>query len=354
VPKCSAGPDFAFHSLKPHMHSQLQRTVDSVRPEMTLIAGTDKRACVVCGARTSEVLSQVMDTRFGVPGEYVICQCSRCGLEQTLPRPLPADLKQLYETYYNFGGERGTTYTRLREWFFASGLYRVWLMLDGDGSFHTRKGSGRLLDIGCNEGRGLKIYRKNGFSPEGLELNSRAAEVARCAGFTVHETLLEDFHPATGYDVVVLSNVLEHSLDPKRMLQDIAGILRPEGQVWISCPNNQSWLRKLFGRAWINWHVPFHIVHFSPSTVRELLVETGFTGVRVRQITPALWVASSIITGMFASSGRPTRQLRNPFLVLALIGFARAILFPLLYLENRLGRGDCLVVVANVPMVSRA
>jgi SAM-dependent methyltransferase len=311
------------------------------------------RACVTCGAETTEVLPQVVDTRFGVPGEYVICRCSVCGLEQTLPRPLPDDLKQLYETYYNFGGERGTTYTRLREWFFASRLYRIWLTLDGDGSFHTRNGQGRLLDIGCNEGRGLKIYRQNGFSTEGLELNPRAAQVARSAGFTVYETLLEDFHPATTYDVVVLSNVLEHSLDPKRMLQDVARILEPEGQVWISCPNNESWLRRVFGRAWINWHVPFHIVHFSPSTVRELLVETGFAGVKVRQITPALWVASSTITHIFARAGRPTRQLRNPFLVLALICFARTVLFPLLYLGNRLGRGDCLVVVANTPMVSR-
>ena len=335
------------------MHSQLEKTAEDGRPEMTLTADTNSRACVICGAETSEVLPQVMDNRFGVPAEYAIWRCSGCGLEQTLPRPLPHDLKQLYETYYNFGGERGTTYTRLREWFFSSWLYRVWVTLDGDGSFHARRGRGRLLDIGCNEGRGLKIHKQNGFSPEGLELNPRAAAIARSLGFTVYETPLEDFHPATPYDVVVLSNVLEHSADPKRMLLDIARILEPGGQVWIACPNNQSWLRRLFGRAWINWHVPFHIVHFSPTTLRRLLVETGFADVRLSQITPALWVASSMITGMFARKGRPTRQLRNPLLILVLIGFARAILFPLLYVGNRLGRGDCLVAVANLRKVSR-
>jgi SAM-dependent methyltransferase len=263
---------------------------------------------------------------------------------------VPDDLKKLYETYYNFGGERGTTYTRLREWFFSCRLYRIWLALDGDGSFHTRKGSGRLLDIGCNEGRGLQIYRRNGFRPEGLELNARAAEVARAAGFTVYETPLEDFCATAPYDVVVLSNVLEHSLDPKHMLRDVARILKPGGQVWISCPNSQSWLRRLFGRAWINWHVPFHIVHFSPRTLRGLLVETGFTGITFRQITPALWVASSIITQMFAHAGRPTRQLRNPSLILALMCIARIVLFPLLYIGNRLGYGDCLVAAAEVTL----
>lgn len=307
------------------------------------------RACIVCGAITSEVLAGVRDTRFGVPGSYAIFRCSACGLEQIYPRPLPDDLKRLYEAYYNFGGERGTKYTRWRESFFSSWPYRWWLAVDGDGSFHARKGSGRLLDIGCNEGRGLKIYGRNGFHPEGLELNPRAAEVARAAGFTVHEALLEDFYPTAAYDVVVLSNVLEHSLDPKRMLLDVARILKPGGQVWISCPNSRSWQRTVFGRSWINWHVPFHIVHFSSPTLQHLLTNAGFTKVGIRQISPALWVASSIITRIFAGNAKPTRQLRNPFLVVGLMGLARIVLFPLLYLGNRMGRGDCLLAVANVP-----
>lgn len=305
-------------------------------------------ACVVCGGEEIPVLTGLVDTRFGVPGEYSACKCLACGLEQIFPCPKPDELKTLYERFYNFGGESGTTYTRWRDWFFTSPIYRMWTLLDGDGSFHGRKGKGRLLDIGCNEGRGLKIYRQNGFSPEGLELNPKAADVARRAGFTVHDMLIENFRPSDRYDVVVLSNVLEHSLNPKAMLEHIADILNPGGQIWISCPNSQSWLRKLFGAAWINWHVPFHITHFSAETLRKVLADTGFISTEVTQITPALWVSSSIIASVFARPGKSTRQLRNPLLVLALIGFARTVLFPFLYLGNRFGMGDCLVVVGKV------
>jgi 2-polyprenyl-3-methyl-5-hydroxy-6-metoxy-1,4-benzoquinol methylase len=339
-------------SRQTHIDLPSKQDIGVSGAEMSPIAEIDERGCVVCHATTSNVLLEVMDTRFGIPRSYAICRCSVCGLEQTDPRPNPDDLKHLYETYYNFGGEQGTTYTHWRERFFASWLYRLWLVLDGDGSFHTQRGSGRLMDIGCNEGRGLKIYRRNGFLAEGLELNQRAAEVARAAGFTVYGTLMEDFYPTGAYDVVVLSNVLEHALDPKRMLWDVARILKPGGQVWVSCPNSQSWLRKLFGRSWINWHVPFHIVHFSPATLRRLLIETRFTNLKLRQITPALWVASSIITQVFTRNARPTKQLRNPFLVLALMCFVRIVLFPLLYLGNRLGRGDCLVVVASTSVAA--
>jgi len=310
-------------------------------------AAVEKPVCLLCGSALKIVLRGVTDNRLGSPGSYDIRRCVHCGLEQTFPTPSISELKQLYETYYNFGGEASTRYARWRERFLFSFLYRVWIWLDGDVAFHQRRGAGRLLDIGCNEGRGLRIYAGNGFQVEGLELNETAAAVARKAGFEVHTGLIEEFNPAGGYDVAVLSNVLEHSLDPQKMLRDVQRILRPGGQVWISCPNNQSWLRKVFGRSWLNWHVPFHIVHFSPETLHLLLSDTGFAKIELRQITPALWVAQSLLVFLFASKGQKTSQMRNPVLTLVFMVFARFVLFPALWLGNRLGRGDCLLAVAT-------
>jgi 2-polyprenyl-3-methyl-5-hydroxy-6-metoxy-1,4-benzoquinol methylase len=308
---------------------------------------TANAVCILCGSPLEMTVPGLGDTRFGVPGSYDIYRCVHCGLEETLPRPSPAELKKLYETYYNFGGETGTRYTRLRELFFLSFLNRFWSFLDGDVSFYQQPGAGRLLDIGCNEGRGLRIYARNGFEVEGLELNTNAAAVARSSGFEVHTCLLNEFQPAAAYDVAVLSNVLEHSLDPQQMLVDVHRILGDNGQVWISCPNSESWLRRVFGGSWINWHVPFHISHFSASTLRELLESTGYTQIEIRDITPALWVAQSLIAFFFARKGKKNRQLRNPFLILLLMLLARFALFPVLWLENKRGRGDCLLAFAR-------
>jgi SAM-dependent methyltransferase len=303
--------------------------------------------CVVCTGLTETSVSGLFDTRFGIAGNFEVRRCLHCGLEQLFPVPAPAQLRNLYERYYNFSGERGTVYTILREWFFSSPLYRLWLWLDEDISFHARKGCGRLLDIGCNEGRTLKNYARNGFQAEGAELNETAAAVARSAGFRVFTGPLEDFTPALPYDVAVLSNVLEHALDPKAMLFSVRRLLKNGGQVWISCPNRQSWLRSVFGQWWINWHVPFHVTHFSSKALRNLLEDSGFSHIEIRQITPALWVASSIVARLFARPGRPTRQLRNPLLMFALVLACRALLFPLFYWGNRAERGDCLIAVAT-------
>lgn len=305
-------------------------------------------ACLACGGAPATVLDGVFDTRFGIDAIFRIARCGTCGLEQTLPRPAPAALDGYYAAHYNFGGESGTTYTRLRARFLASGVYRLWLALDGDISFHARPGRGRLIDIGCNEGRGLSLYAGNGFAAvEGLETNPVAAAAARRRGFVVHGEALAGFRPAAPYDVAVLSNVLEHALDPAEMLRQVRRILTPDGEVWISCPNAASWLRRLFGRRWINWHAPFHIVHFTDATLSKTLEAGGFDSVARDQATPALWVAHSILAGLTARRGEPTRSLRKPLLVMLLMALARGVMFPLLWLGNRTGHGDCLLRVAR-------
>lgn len=304
-------------------------------------------SCLICGNHSEITQTGLFDTRFGIPASYSIARCAACGLEQTTPFPSPEEIKSLYETYYNFGGETGTLYTRLRSLFLTSCIYRIWMIIDGDISFHSKHGAGRLLDVGCNEGRGLAIYGRNGFKAEGLELNDNAANVARSRGFIVHSQLVECFQPTELYDVVVISNVLEHSLEPDHMMAHINRLLKPGGEVWISCPNSRSWLRSTFGKYWTNWHVPFHITHFSTDTLCALLRNTDFTMRSVQQRTPSLWVAHSAISRLFAKYAQPTVHLRNPLLVIFLMLVIRGMFFPVLWFGNRLGKGDCLMAVAG-------
>lgn len=303
---------------------------------------------MVCKGAVKPKGKPVFDTRFGIDRWFQYGCCEQCGLEQIVPQPAINDLKALYEQYYNFSGHAGQSrYVSLRQKILSSSVYRLWLQLDGDISFQAKTGRGRLLDIGCNEGRGLLAYRANGFEPDGLELNEQAAATARVRGFTVHTCLVEDYHPTARYDVVVLSNVLEHALDPAQMLRAAHRLLNPGGQIWISCPNSRSWLRSLFGARWINWHPPFHIVQFSSAGLAGLLGVTGYSQVVVRNKTPALWVVHSLLSRVFARFGRPTMQLRSILWVAPLMLLVRFGLFPLLWLGNVTGHGDCLVVTAT-------
>ena len=85
--------------------------------------------CLLCGSSMHEELCGLSDNRFGSDGEYCIVKCLNCGLLQTIPEPDKEKLKQLYEKYYNFGGEKGTSYTKSRKAFFSSFLYFLWMVI---------------------------------------------------------------------------------------------------------------------------------------------------------------------------------------------------------------------------------
>jgi len=226
-------------------------------------------------------------------------------------------------------------------------MYWFWLLIDGDISFHQSKGQGRLLDIGCNEGRGLQFYKNNGFEPDGIELNSNATKCAREKGFNVHNGTIVSYSPEYFYDVVVLSNVLEHDLDPVAFLKNINKLLKPGGEIWISCPNDKSIYKSLFGKYWINWHIPFHIFQFTSDNLKFVLNKTGYQLMAKKYQTPSLWITQSLLSFLFAKKGKPTLAMRNPLLVAPLLLSIRLFLFPLLFLANVMGKGDCIVLKAT-------
>jgi len=334
------------------------------------------RQCPLCRGKSHPIVDGLFDTRFGSPGLYSVTECGKCSVLSTLPKPSERVLGRLYMRYYNFGGSGRGGYERIREAFHRSFLYRFWLAVDGDIAFQAespsspvgqgalssrwtlslcrragrrgirsttgRIGAIRLLEVGCNEGRNLGLYRANGYEAEGQEINPRAAAAARRRGFRVHLGPLKSVKGQ--FDVVVLANVLEHSSEPMGMLRQVRRLLLPGGEVRISLPNNRSWLRYVFGRKWINWHVPFHLWHFDAKVLRQMLAKSGFTISKIRNVTPALWVAQSGISALFSRPGHPNRQLRNPFLLAFLMLISRFIFFPFIWIGNLLGRGDALIV----------
>jgi SAM-dependent methyltransferase len=193
----------------------------------------------------------------------------------------------------------------------------------------------------------LSLYAENGFQVEGLELNESAAALARRRGFPVHTTPLGQFRPRELFDVVVLANVLEHAWDPVQMLAEVRPLLRPQGEVWISCPNAASLWRRVFGRAWVNWHVPFHLWHFSPATLPGVLTQAGYEVTTLDTFTPALWLAQSLCVRVGARQGQANRVMRSAPMAAGLTLTARALVLPWFRHLNRSLTGDCLIVTAQ-------
>ena len=120
----------------------------------------------------------------------------------------------------------------------------------------------------------------------GIEPNARAAELARAACDEVFAGRLEDWiatEDQRAFDGVLLSDVLEHLVDPVgalRALGQVPGLARA---IWIvSVPNYAVWYNRLltlgghFRYRWSGLYDRTHLRFFTRQSLRELLEFAGF------------------------------------------------------------------------------
>jgi len=148
----------------------------------------------------------------------------------------------------------------------------------------------RVLEVGCGAGRLGQLLRRRGHVVTGVELAPEAADAARRRLDRVVTADVEadglPFAPAS-FDAVVFADVLEHLVDPWRVLAESVELLAPGGVVVASVPNVQNvdvvW-RLLRGR----WEYRErgicdrgHLRFFTLHTVRQLFRGAGLEVVRV-------------------------------------------------------------------------
>jgi 2-polyprenyl-3-methyl-5-hydroxy-6-metoxy-1,4-benzoquinol methylase len=162
--------------------------------------------------------------------------------------------------------EHGEDERRESEWKICT-VYADWIdILRGNDA------GPRLLDIGAGLGEAVEAMSAAGFDATGLEPSAAAVQFAVARGrrlVTGHFPEGIPDHPAFKnlWDVIVLSNVLEHVMDPDRVVSGVAEILRPGGLAIVRVPNDFTQLQEDSRRAvaqrpwWVA--VPHHLHYFS-------------------------------------------------------------------------------------------
>ena len=150
-------------------------------------------------------------------------------------------------------------------------------------------GSNRLvLDVGCAHGYVAEVLRKQGCRVIGIEIDPEDAARARehCEQVLVRDVeepgWIEELREHR-FDVVVLSDVLEHLRNPARLLGEVRGLLEPErGFIVASVPNvahTSVRLELLLGsfRSEPTGILDATHLHFyTRDTLHDLLASSGF------------------------------------------------------------------------------
>lgn len=168
-----------------------------------------------------------------------IIDCFTCGFRHVLPLPDPASLERAYREEY---------YADEKPSFIAhAGEDQAWFALaqnDRLASFERMLPADRrrLLDIGCGPGFFLKTAIARGWQAHGIEPSRQAAAHARSLGAAVTEDFFNWNSAQTlgRFDVVNLTNVLEHVADAAQTLSRATNLLEPGGVLCVGVPNDFS------------------------------------------------------------------------------------------------------------------
>ena len=150
--------------------------------------------------------------------------CKDCGLVYTNPRLDTVENKMFYQHFYKifFRGEEWPSVRHVENQNRKARLADKYLR---DNGLDINQVSS-VLDVGCSAGGMLDYFRSCGVSNLiGIEPSVNFAEFARNEfNLEVYTTTLEDFldeNVDRKFDLVIMRDVIEHLLDPKKVLNTL-------------------------------------------------------------------------------------------------------------------------------------
>ena len=138
-----------------------------------------------------------------------------------------------------------------------------------------------ILDVGCADGCLYPAFHELGVSWDGIDINPEMVAFAQSTGVPVQ---LQDFLTrsyAVRYDVVYLSQVLEHVLRPNEFIAKAHNLLVRGGLLHLDVPNHCGLVptfRKLcpVGNDYGMLQPPYHLVAYNGEALEYLLCKHGF------------------------------------------------------------------------------
>jgi SAM-dependent methyltransferase len=207
---------------------------------------------------------------------YTIYKCKKCKFEFVFPLPTDIELEEFYNTGMNKGiGERikeaiedldNNKNHPHRDWF--QKLIKKVEQVSG-------KKKLKILEIGSSMGSFVHLANKMGHDAIGTEVSEETANASKgiIQGQIIYpgNQPYDKLFPANSFDFIYMEHVLEHLTNPSEIINQLSNLLKSDGIISISIPNQKSWMAKLYGIHWDWMSPPLHLHYFNKNNLEIIL-----------------------------------------------------------------------------------
>jgi 2-polyprenyl-3-methyl-5-hydroxy-6-metoxy-1,4-benzoquinol methylase len=225
-------------------------------------------ACSICeGTRWRKY-----GTHPDFPGHHIV-RCNRCGLIVTDPLPTTVELSERYKEEYRQVMRESATPEYFGFMDRRAAAQKAFILRNWTVNGHPP----RVLDIGCSGGSLLLAMSELTPHLTGYEPDVAMAEEARKRLPASAHIVNDLFDPATvpdgSYDIITLSHVYEHILNPLDYLRELVRVAGPKGLIFIEVPHETSQtVREI---VYAKFRGKLHISFFTLPTLRRTIEKAG-------------------------------------------------------------------------------
>ena len=231
-------------------------------------------SCPICGGAAGKVKCVLRAKNVAV--------CDNCGGWYRLPRPSASDLKRIYTKEYYDSWSLNHNEQSVKSTKHAT-FSPILVRIEKGKLSEAGTNKGKILDVGAATGFLLDVATERGWDPYAIELNPYSAGVLRekFGAKRVFEGELADYPGRSEFfDVITMTDVLEHVLDIHTTLKRAAGLLKEGGVLCMTTPRIDSFSRFLLGKKWLHFKEE-HLQYFSRRGMVEVLREAGFEQIQI-------------------------------------------------------------------------
>ncbi|MCK5493740.1 MAG: class I SAM-dependent methyltransferase [Candidatus Omnitrophica bacterium] len=236
---------------------------------------TEKVNCIICGKDDFEQLSE--KDRFGLAVSVVICR--ECGLIQTNPRLNQESYNEFYNAEFTkliFGEDRTTRDLFLDQYFHGQKIYKYLKT-----SLPKALKDLFILEVGCGPGGILAYFKDLGCSVSGMDVGQERIDFGKNNyDLNLQVGTLADYKLDRKPDVVIMSHIVEHLLNPNNELERVRSILDKNGFMYIEVPGIRNLSGNQYDLNFLHLLQISHTYHFSLRTLKNLANKVGFEFIR--------------------------------------------------------------------------